>query len=65
MSEKVENTNIERQEGYVYFIDKSGNVARAKRGSSGKQTVKRTHIKRESGYMYYLDDEGDVARVRR
>jgi hypothetical protein len=38
MSEKIAKTSIQKEKGYLYFIDKDGDVARvlAQRGSKKK-----------------------------
>jgi len=66
---KVAKVGVKRESGYLYFIDKNGNVARApmKRGNSkvkGKtQVVEKVGVQRKKGFMYYLDKAGDVCEV--
>lgn len=65
MAEKLRRTGIKRQQGYLYFIDKKGNVARTRQdGSGGQEVVKRTDITKQSGYLYFLDKDGDISRAR-
>jgi hypothetical protein len=52
---------LERKKGYLYFIDKEGDVSRIRRavghypGSSGpKQKVAHTKINKLPGFWYYL-----------
>lgn len=65
----VAKTGVKRESGYLYFIDKNGNVARApmKRGNNkakGKiQVVNKAGIKRNKGCMYFLDKAGNVCEV--
>lgn len=69
MAEKVVNVGLKREKGYLYFIDKNGNVARSvmargrKKGKSSQEVVSKTEVKRESGYLYFIDKEGDISRT--
>ena len=69
MAEKVKAAGIKRQEGYLYYIDKQGDVSRAKMARGGKkggkpEKVAKLGIKKESGYLYFLDKKGDVSRAK-
>lgn len=70
MAEKVAKAGIRREKGWLYFLDKKGNVARAKmaragkKSSSGQQVLERTNVKRAQGFLYFIDKQGDVARVK-
>lgn len=68
MAKKVAKAGVKRAAGYLYFIDKKGNVARAKmargkkKGGKGKiDVVAKTGIKKEKGFLYFLDKQGDVS----
>lgn len=66
MAEKLVKLGIKRQKGYLYYIDKQGDVSCAKmaRGSKkggGSKKVAKCGIKRKEGYLYFLDKQGDVA----
>jgi hypothetical protein len=66
MAEKVEKLGIKRKKGFLYFIDKQGDVSCAKmaRGSKkggGRKKVAKCGIKRKVGYLYFLDKKGDVS----
>lgn len=58
---------IEREKGYLYYIDKEGNVLRK---SFDKRKIdlenmgpeKIIKIQREKGWLYYLDGEGNILR---
>lgn len=41
MSEKVMKCGIKKQKGYLYFIDKKGDISRAKMARGGKKKKKR------------------------
>ena len=70
MGEKIVRCGVQRENGWLYFIDKHGDVARAKmavgrkKGKTRQEVVVQTGIKREQGYMYFIDKQGDVARVK-
>jgi len=64
MAEKVSKSGVKRESGYLYFIDKKGNVARTKMARGGKkkgkqkqEIVAKTGVKREKGYLYFVDKE--------
>ena len=66
MADKVMKLGIKRQKGYLYFIDKKGDVSCAKmaRGKSkggNPKKVAKCCIKRKEGYLYFLDKKGDVS----
>ena len=69
MAQKVEKTGVKRDEGYLYFIDKQGDVSRAKMARGGKkggkpEKVKKVGVKKEKGFLYFLVKQGDVARAK-
>lgn len=69
MAEKVAKAGVKRQEGFLYYIDKQGDISRAKMARGGKkggkpEKVQKLGIKKESGYLYYLDKKGDVSRSK-
>jgi len=69
MAEKVEKCGIKREDGYLYFIDKQGDVSRAKMARGGKkggktEKVRKVGVKKAKGYLYFLDKSGDVSRAK-
>ena len=71
MAEVVAKVGVKKEKGYLYFIDKNGNVARAKmsragrkKGKSKKQVVAKVGVKKVSGYLYFIDKKGNVARAK-
>ena len=67
MAEVVANTGVQKASGYLYYLDKNGNVSRSKMARAGKgggnaEKVADAGVTRESGYLYYIDKNGDVAR---
>ncbi len=64
-------TKINRERGWLYFIDKEGDIARCPM-AKGKQTVRhlsekvmKIGIKRKKGFLYYLDSEGNVCKKQK
>ena len=72
MAEKVAKAGVKKESGYLYFVDKNGDVSRAKmarggRSKGGKKTtekVAKVGVKKESGYLYFVDKNGDVSRAK-
>ncbi len=69
MAEKVQKAGIKRVKGYLYYIDKKGNISRAKMARGGKkggkpEVVQKAGIKRVKGYLYFIDKKGDVSRAK-
>ena len=68
MAEKVAKVGVKKQAGYLYFVDKRGNVARAKMSSGGRkkgkakvEMVAKAGVKKKSGYLYFIDKSGDTS----
>ncbi|HEY4485007.1 MAG TPA: hypothetical protein VI702_01600 [Nitrospiria bacterium] len=71
MAQKVAKAGIRREQGWLYYIDKQGDVSRAKMARGGgkrvaakPQKVAKTGVKREQGYLYFIDKQGDVSRAK-
>ena len=69
MAEKVAKLGIKRQEGYLYYVDKDGDVSCAVMARGGKKggkpkKVAKCGIKRREGYLYFVDKDGDVSCVK-
>ena len=69
MSQKVMKVGVKRAKGYLYYLDKQGNVSRAKMARGGKkggkpEKVQKVGVKKEKGYLYYLDKKGDISRAK-
>lgn len=66
MAQKLLKLGIKRQKGYLYYIDKRGDVscakmARGKKKGGSPKKVAKACIKRKDGYLYFLDKQGDVS----
>ncbi|MBI3615988.1 MAG: hypothetical protein HY211_05675 [Candidatus Omnitrophica bacterium] len=69
MAQKIAKAGIKRQKGYLYYLDKQGDVSRAKMARGGSkggrpEKVKKVGIKREEGFLYFIDKQGDVSRAK-
>lgn len=69
MSQKVAKAGVKRAKGYLYYLDKQGDVSRAKMARGGKkggkpEKVARLHVKRQEGFLYFIDKQGDVSRAK-
>jgi hypothetical protein len=66
MAEKVAKVGVKREKGYLYYVDKQGDVSCAKMARGGKKggspkKVAKCGIKRKEGYLYFVDKKGDVS----
>lgn len=66
MAQKVAKLGIKRKKGYLYFIDKKGDVscalmARGKKKGGKPQKVAKAGIEKKVGYLYFLDKKGDIS----
>ncbi len=70
MAEKVAKVGVRKQDGYLYFVDKAGDVSRAKmaRGRKGKagkaEKVAKVGVRKQEGFLYFVDKLGDVSRAK-
>jgi len=69
MAEKVQKVGVKKQNGYLYFVDKQGDVSRAKMARAGKkggktEKVAKVGVKKASGYLYFIDKSGDISRAK-
>lgn len=69
MAEKVAKVGIKKEDGYLYFVDKKGNVCRVKMARAGQrrgktELVAKVGIKKQPGYLYFIDKRGDISRAK-
>ena len=60
MAEKVKTVGIKKEKGFLYYLDKGGNVSRSKmaRGNQGggnAEVVAEWGVQRESGFLFLID----------
>jgi len=66
MAEKVVKLGLKRKPGYLYYVDKQGDVscakmARGKKKGGNPEKVAKCGIKKKEGYLYFIDKQGDVS----
>jgi hypothetical protein len=62
---KLVRTRIARERGFIYFVDRDGDVASIPapgRGARRARKLLRTGLERQPGYLYFIDRDGDVSR---
>jgi len=70
MATKVAKLGIKKEEGWLYYLDKKGNISRAKMGRGRKaskvkpQVVEKVGVKREPGHLYFVDKNGDLSMAK-
>jgi len=70
MAQKIAKVGVKRAKGYLYFLDKKGNVARAKmargrkKGKGKIEVVAKVGVKKKKGYLYFVDKKGDVSMAK-
>ena len=64
MATVVKVLNVKRVSGYLYHINKDGDVARYNRKTKKKNVVRKSGITKQKGYLYFLDGNGNVARAK-
>ena len=69
-AEKLVKLGLTREKGWLYYIDKHGDVARTRAprltGQAGTaEVLAKTGITRDNAFMYFLDKDGDLARTPR
>jgi len=71
MATKIQKTGITRERGWLYYLDKNGDVSRTKMARGGgsaqkskPQRIAKVGVKRENGFLYFIDKDGDVAKAK-
>lgn len=71
MAQKVAKVGVKKAKGYLYFVDKRGNVARAKmarggrkRGKVRQEVVDKVGVKKKAGCLYFIDKQGDISMAK-
>ncbi len=65
-AKKVAKVGIKKEKGFLYFVDKNGDVSCAqmargnKKGGKAKKIAK-VGIKKEKGFLYFIDKNGDIS----
>ena len=68
MNEKISETKIKREKGWLYYLDKGGDIS-ACPISKGRESFKhlakkilKLGVKREKGFLYFIDKEGYLCK---
>jgi len=66
MAQKVAKVGIKKKDGYLYFVDKQGDVSMAKMARAGSkggkvEKVAKVGIKKKPGFLYFIDKQGDIS----
>ncbi|MFH1359602.1 MAG: hypothetical protein ABIJ41_01015 [Candidatus Omnitrophota bacterium] len=66
MAQKVAKVGIKKQGGYLYFVDKKGDISCAKMARGSKKggapkKVAKVGITKKSGFLYFIDKKGDIS----
>lgn len=70
MAEKVAKVGVKKQDGYLYFIDKQGDISAATmargggKAKKGSKKIAKVGVKKQKGYLYFVDKNGDVSRAK-
>ena len=71
MAEVVAKTEVKKEKGFLYFVDKAGDVSRAKMARAGQkkgkaktEKVAKAGVKKAAGYLYFIDKKGNIARAK-
>jgi hypothetical protein len=71
MAQEVAKVGVKKVAGFLYFVDKQGDVSRAKMargGSKGKKSkpekVAKAGVKKEKGYLYFVDKKGNISKAK-
>ena len=65
-AKKVAKVGIKKEKGFLYFVDKNGDISCAqmargnKKGGKAKKIAK-VGIKKEPGFLYFIDKNGDIS----
>ena len=64
MSEKVQQCGVQREEGFLYFLQGVDLYRRKKTPGAVAELVVKGSYEKEEGYFYFLDTEGDIVRAK-
>lgn len=71
MAQKVAKAGVKKEKGFLYFVDKQGDVSRAvmarggrKKGRTKVEKVAKVGVKKEPGFLYFIDKQGDISKAK-
>lgn len=67
--ETVAKVGVKKEKGFLYFVDKQGDIsaatmARGGKAKKGAKKVAKVGVKKEKGYLYFVDKKGNVSRAK-
>ena len=67
--ETVAKVGVKKERGYLYFVDKQGDIscatmARGGKAKKGAKKVAKAGVKKEKGYLYFVDKKGNISRAK-
>lgn len=66
----IARTQINKEKGYLYFLDENGDVSRVKMARRGQKTSKlheliaKAGVERKKGYLYFIDKNGNISQAK-
>ncbi len=71
MAEKCGKAGVKKQDGWLYFVDKDGDISRVAMARGGgkavskkKEKCAKVGVRKQSGYLYFVDKDGDISRAK-
>ena len=68
--ETVAKVGVKKQKGFLYFVDKQGDISAAVmargggKAKKGSKKVAKVGVKKQKGYLYFVDKKGNVSRAK-
>jgi hypothetical protein len=70
-AKKIAKVGVKKEKGWLYYVDKQGDVSRAlmvRGGKKGqkkkKEKVAKAGVRREVGLLYFVDKQGDISAAK-
>jgi len=68
MAEMIQKVGLKREKGFLYFIDKAGDIscavmARGKKKGGKAKKVTKIGLTKEKGFLYFIDKKGNISRA--
>ena len=71
MAELVAKCGVKKANGFLNFVDKAGDVSRAKMSRGGRkkgkakiEKVAKVGVKKVKGFLYFIDKKGNISRAK-
>lgn len=72
MAKKVQKVGVKKEKGWLYFVDKQGDISRALMARGGKrkgqkkkkEKVCKCGVKKQDGHLYFVDKKGDISMAK-